>query len=217
MAGLALWKAPLGGLIAAALLLGAQPVLANDPVSLERDAMSEFNAGVDAENDGQNQTACRRYRNAAGLFNNAIYALLSYPMGTEDERDNVKGAANQLQSRVDLAKERANGVCGLSDGPSRGASSAAVSDDGADTASLEELQQAQTLARRQYDEASRKYEAHDFAGACASARLSADGFARIIAAMKADGSLEAAFGNPAQVYANAAQAIEDRDTFFCKS
>ena len=59
------------------------------------------------------------------------------------------------------------------------------------------------------------YEAHDRAGACASAQLSVVSFARVVAALKAEPALESAFANVAQLYANAAQAAEDRDTFYC--
>ena len=163
----------------------------------------------------QNQTACRRYGNATGLFENAICALLSVPMATEDERENLKGAADQLQQRVDLAKENAKAVCNLRDRPTLVDAASSSNDGETNFTAQEDLQQTATRAKIQYAEAIRLYEARDFAGSCASARLSAASFARVVTALKANPALEAAFGNVDQLYAIAALATEDRDSFYC--
>ena len=216
MIRIARWISSFSGLIAAAVLLSAPPARASDFQSLEHDAVSEFNAAVRAEQAGQNQTACRRYRNAAGLFENAIYSLLSVPMTTETARENVKDAAAQVQQRVHLAKANAKSVCNLPDGPGPASTGSSSNDGETNFTAQEDLQQTATNAKVQYAEAIRLYEARDFAGSCTSARLSAASFARVAAALKANPALESAFANPAQLYANAAQTAEDRDTFYCK-
>ena len=150
-----------------------------------------------------------------GLFNSAINALIAEPMQTDAERDLVKRQANTLQEGVDAAKEYAKVVCPLSEEPTAGGSAAGSNETDYDFAAKRDLQQAATTATSQYSEAARLYEAHDRAGACASARLSATSFARVVAALKAQPALESALANVAQLYANAAQAAEDRDTFYC--
>ena len=209
------WTSPLGALLAAALLLGAQPVRAESSESLGQRATDAFNDAVLAGRAEHYQAACRGFNSAAGLYKNAIYALMAEPMGTDEERDYVKRQANALQDRVNTSKEYAKVVCPLSDGPS-GDDTISTSGNGDDNAATkEDLQRTATAAKTQYGEAVRLYDAHDRAGACASARQSAASFARVAAALKANPALESAFANPAQIYANAAQTAEDRDTFYC--
>ena len=216
MARITRWTSPLGALLAAALLLGAQPVRAETSESLGQRATDAFNDAVLAGRAEHYQAACRGFNSAAGLYKIAIYALMAEPMQTDEERDYVKRQANALQDRVDTAKEYAKVVCPLSDGPSGDDTISTSSTGNANSATKEELQRTETAAKNQYREAVRLYEAHDFSGACASARQSAASFARIVAALKAQPSMESAFANPAQLYANAAQTAEDRDTFYCK-
>ena len=215
MARIAGWTSPLGALAAAALLLGAQPVLAETSDSLSQRATDAFNEAVVAGRAEHYQAACRGFNSAAALYNNAIFALIGEPMQTDEERDYVKRQGQALQDRVDKAKEYAKVVCPLSDGPT-GGDTISASDSGNDNSAYkEELQRTATAAINQYREAVRLYDAHDFSGACASARQSAASYARVVAALKANPALESAFANPAQIYANAAQVAEDRDTFYC--
>ena len=216
MAGTVGWTSPLGTLVAAALLLGAQPVLAETSESLGQRATDAFNDAVAAGRAEHYQAACRGFNSAAGLYKNAIYALMGEPMGTDEERDYVKRQANALQDRVNTSKEYAKVVCPLSDGPSGGDTISASGNGNDNSATNEDLQRTATAAKTQYGEAVRLYEARDFSGACASAQQSAASYARVVAALKAQPSLESAFANPAQLYTNAAQAAEDRDTFYCK-
>ena len=206
----------MGALAAAALLLGAQSARAETSDSLSQRATDAFNDAVLAGRAEHYQAACRGFNSAAGLYKNAIYALIGEPMGTDEERDYVKRQADALQDRVDTAREYAKVVCPLSDGPS-GDDTILTSSTGDDnSATKEDLQRTETLGQNQYREAVRLYEARDFSGACASARQSAASYARIVAALKAQPSLESAFANVAQLYANAAGAAEDRDTFYCQ-
>ena len=131
------WTSPLGAAAAAALLLGAQPVLAETSDSLGQRVTDAFNEAVEAGRAEHYQAACRGFNSAAGLYKNAIYALMAEPMGTDKERDYVKRQANALQDRVDTAKEYAQVVCPLSDGPS-GDDTASTSDTGDDNAATKE-------------------------------------------------------------------------------
>ncbi len=211
------WTSRICTLIAAAMLLGAQPAFASDTRSLDREAVEEYNAGLDAEDSGQNQSACRHYRNAEALWHNAGMSLMGWSMQTEGERDGVKRVANQMQGNVDKAKQKAAAVCGLSDGPARSSSSSTSNDVDWNAEKKRDLQKEETLAKTQYRDATAKADARDMAGACASARLSADGFTKIANAMKADRALETSFANPAQIYANAEMAAELRDMFCPKA
>ena len=101
-----------GAVLAALALLGAQPASASDTRSLDREAGEEYNAGLDAEGAGENQTACLHYRNAEVLWHNAIMSLMGWSMQTDGEREGVKEVAGQLQGWADKAKQKAKATCG---------------------------------------------------------------------------------------------------------
>ena len=77
------------------------------------------------------------------------------------------------------------------------------------------MQRIVAKSMQQAGDAERQYRANDRSGACESARMAADGFHEVTTAMKADPSLEAAFGNVDQVYENARMAALDRDRTYC--
>lgn len=80
-----------------------------------------------------------------------------------------------------------------------------------------ELQDLVARSANYAQDAARNYEANDFAGACASSRLAAEGFGRVVRDLNANPQLESAFANSAQLYENAKAAAADRDEFYCKS
>ena len=225
MTKLVRWKV----LFAAIAVGGAQPALAQDSDAqatralqkvndLSRAATERAHEAQVAEQAGDNESACRGFRNAEGLYRNAISALWSYPMTSDENRDFIKQTASDLQKRADAARLLAQDTCGQPNVVRSSASSSPSNDGGTDRSSgttMEDLQQAQLRAKRQYLEADRLYEAHDYAGSCASARQSAESFAWIIAAIKANRSLGGAFANVDQVYANAQVASESRDETYC--
>lgn len=218
MAGFANWKSPVLVLILTALL-SANPALADRATDLDARAAAEYNRGLDAHDAGQNAAACEHFRNSAVLYENSISALTSRYMGSEEARDAVKSAANQQQAAADAAKARAKEVCGRPDGPALTASSASSSSSDVDwnADKKTELQRTETLAKNQYAESVRLWEAGDRRGACATIRLSAANFASITTAMNASPALRASFANPDQLVANAAMVAEVRDDTFCKS
>ena len=205
-------------LVAVAALPNPAPAFAQDTDTLSARAAQSYNDALDAGKDGKYATACRGFNNAAALFSNAMNSLYSHSMATDEDRDYVKQYANVLQDRMDSAKQAANAACGLDDGPppSSGGSTSLNNADN-DVGTAEDLQQTVTLAKQQYQEADRLYDAHDFAGACTSARLSAASFGKVANALRSNRGLESAFANPDQIYANAAQAAADRDRYFCKA
>ena len=89
----------------------AAPAFAEDTAAIVDRAVNAYNQGIDAENAGRYAEACTSYRDAADGFESAIYSLMSQPMQTEDERENIKAYAAHLQENVDAAKANANGVC----------------------------------------------------------------------------------------------------------
>lgn len=200
----------------ALVLLSSAPAAAQDTDTLAARATEAYNDAVDAGKSGRYDSACRGFGNAAILYENAINSLFSHSMATEEDRDTIKQYANQLQANADDSKKAAKAACYLRDNPAPASESvsAAPSYDDLDS-QKKDLQQTADLAMRQYAEASRLYQADDFAGACASARLSAASFGRVVDAMKANRSLESAFANAQQIYGNAQQAAIDRDEFYC--
>ncbi len=214
MARLAALKSPITGLIACLALLGANVAKAEQ--STVDQAAHAREVAWQALEDGQagrNEQACQGFKNAAILYKNAILSLYSASLSTPDDRKYVTDTANFLQSHADSAKEGAEMYCGLNDEPVQATTSSNDFDNDAETKL--DLQRTETLAKAQYQDAVRKYDANDFAGACTSARLSAVSYGKIVTALKANGALESAFANADQIYANARQAATDRDEFYC--
>lgn len=218
MAGFAKWEPPVW-VLALAALLGANPAWANPVSDLDARAAAEYNRGLDARDAGQNVAACQHFQNAAVLYENSIYAMMSHSMRTDEDRETIQSAANQQQSQANGAKARAKEVCGRPDGPALTSSSASSSSNDVDWNAEKklELQRTSNLAHSQYADAMRQYEAGDFAGACASAKLSAKTFTAVTKTMTDNPALKSAFGNPDVIFANAAQALTDQDGYFCVS
>jgi len=200
-------------------VLGVQPLLAQSAPDLDARAAAEYNRGLDARDAGQNRAACDHFRNAETLYHNSIMALMSYPMNTEEARDDVKRMADQQQSSLDGAKAKAAEVCGRPDSPVQTSSSDGRSNYvGIDwEAKKLELQRTRKLAVSQYNEANRLWDAGDHTAACQTIRLAAANFASVTVAMKANPDLESAFTPVSQHYADEAYVIELRDGTFCKA
>ena len=169
---------------------------------------------IEFEEDGKYQTACRYYRYARDELASAILGT-----ATEAGRLDTRG----VQDQIDAIMKHMQEVCRRPDGPAPEKSTARSSQTSADSpfaysdlaSQKEDVMRWSELAHSQYKDAAQKYDAKDFVGACASARQSADNFSSLVKGMKSNPALEALFGNPEQVYANAAQAVADRDEFYC--
>lgn len=205
----------LGGAIAAFLLgFNALPAYA-ETVQDHLDAGYTYaQDALKFEEDGKFQTACRYYRYARDELASAILGT-----ATESGRLDTRGAQDQI---VAIMKHMED-VCRQPDGPAPAKSTARSSQTSADSpfaysdlaSQKEDVLRWSELAHSQYKEAARKFEARDFVGACASARQAADNFTSLVKGMKSNPALEALFGNPDTIYANAAQAVIDRDEFYC--
>jgi hypothetical protein len=219
MTTLACRKSLVRTLITALALPSASAVMANEVSDLDVRAAAEYNRGLDAGDAGRNGAACQHFRNAAVLYENSIYAMMSHPMRTEEDRDVIKRAADQQQASANGAKAKAKEVCGRPDGPvlSNSSDGLAAVDAGDRYAEQKELQQLGNLAHNQYKESVRLWEAGDRAGACATIRLSVATFNKVAMAIKVDPVLaRGVFANPEQVLANGQMAAEVRDGEFCK-
>jgi hypothetical protein len=97
--------------LGALAVLGASAALADQASDLDTRAAAEYNRGLDAQEAGENSTACQHFRNAATLYENSIYALMSRSMATEEAREYIKTASGQQQTRADKAKAKAGEVC----------------------------------------------------------------------------------------------------------
>jgi hypothetical protein len=218
----ALRRAAKCAFVASLVLLGVNPALAQDTTEIERldrQAVAEFNSGLDARDAGRNGAACQHFRNAEGLYHNSIIGLMRLPMRTAEQREAITSFADQQQSSLNEAKARAKEICGRPDTAaltSSSSRSAAAFDDDR-FAEKKELQRLGNLAHSQYKESVRLWEAGDKAGACAAIRLSTTAFDKVSMAIKADPALaRGAFANPDQVLANGQMATEVRDEDFCK-
>lgn len=169
---------------------------------------------VEFEEDGKYQTACRYYRYARDELASAI-------LGTATEAGRLDTSG--VQDQVDAIMKHLQDVCSRSDGAAPEKYTARSSQTSADSpfahtdlaSQNEDVMRWSELAHSQYKDAAHKFEAKDFVGACASARQSADNFTSFVKGMKSNPALEALFGNPETVYANAAQAVADRNEFYC--
>lgn len=201
--------------IAVLALLSASPAAAQSTEARAAHAQEVALQAIADGEAGHNVQACQGFRNAETLYKGAINSLYSHSLSTPDDRKFVTDSADFLQLRFNAAKEGVSIYCGL---PDETVQATASSDDvDYDADSKRDLQRSADLAQSQYKEAARLYEANDFAGACASVRLSAAGFGKVASAMKANHALESAFANAAQIYTNAEQAAADRDEFYCKA
>ena len=216
----------LSAALAALSLLSAAPAAAQDTDTLDRQATEAFNAGVDASREGRFSVACIEYGNAAVLFHNTIMSLIGQPMGTEEDRDNIKTYADNVQVHLNQAKEEAKYACSRGDGPvasseqsgsSSGTSASTWTADDYRASEYAAIQDPANRAAAAYKEADRLYDAKDFAGACASARNSAAIFTYVVTQLRTYPELRGAFDNPDQILANAATAAKDRDGYFCKA
>lgn len=218
---LALWcRAANCAAIAIFLLLGNNPAQAQSASEVNRydqQATAEYNRGLDASDEGRNGAACEHFRNAEVLYHNSTVSLIGLPMQTAEQREEITNYADRQQASLNDAKAHAKEVCGRPDGPALTSSSSGSTADDVDTnyADKKELQRLADLAHSQYKESVRLWEAGDEAGACAAARRSVASFATVVSTLRANPALESAFANPAQIYANAQQAMIDRDEFYC--
>jgi hypothetical protein len=210
------WRRPIAALVACHALLGANLAVAAQSTEVQAAYAQEIALQAIADGEaGHNLQACQGFRNAEALYKGAMNSLYSHSLSTPDDRKYVTDSADFLQLRFNAVKEGVSIYCGLPDETVQATTSSNDVDSDAD--SKLDLQRRADLAQSQYKQAARLYEANDFAGACASVRLSAAGFGRVVDAMKANHALESAFANAAQIYSNAAQAAADRDEFYCKA
>ncbi|MFM5895133.1 MAG: hypothetical protein ACKOQM_11990 [Novosphingobium sp.] len=213
----------LGALFTFSALLSPLPAMAQDTSAQEARATQTYNDAVDAGQAHRYDEACRGFSNAAVLYENAIGSLMGQSMATEEDRDYIKSYANHLQASADQAKKAAKAACYLRDNPEPDSASSSPAQGSSDLSdsNLGEQQAGVVrtiqLAQSQYQDADRKNKAGDSAGACASARLSADNFAKVSKTLKANRALAATFTQVDQLYANGDQVATDRDNVFCRT
>ncbi|MEQ1499219.1 MAG: hypothetical protein ABL914_11200 [Novosphingobium sp.] len=183
------------------ILLGAQPLLAQRAAELDRQAVAEYNSGLDARDAGQNRAACQHFQNAETLYHNSITALLEYPMRTDEQREEVKQMANRQQQSLDGAKAKVRQFCG-------------PGQSGGSEADLDYAKQKLQLGLNQYSEAGKLLRAGDGTAACASARQSARNLADVVKAIEANPAL-ANVMDAGKVRAFAQQVANQRDGTFC--
>jgi hypothetical protein len=223
MTSLAVWHRQIGGVITAIALVTSTTASAQSSM----DGVRRWETEADEAHriaDGSARwfnyaEACRGYAKAIELYTRAINALPSGLIRTDADAEYLRGVRDDIARKAYSADAAAQAVCGRPDGPPPSNSNSPSSSTSAGVVDYDfqkaELQRVAAQSAKHNDDAVRRFEAKDFVGACASARLAAEGFDQVAREMKANAVLESAFANPAQLYANAEQAALDRDKFYC--
>ena len=202
----ALLKAPIAALIIGLTIFGASAVRAQtfqqEIESLQERAAQEYRSAQAAADNQNYDTACDGFTKSVELYTLALDRIASHDTWTPDQRSKLRGYTNGIKANADAAAEAGKAVCGR---PNMSAYQYQP----------EDMQRIVTKSLQQASDAERQYRAHDLSGACDSSRMAAEGFHEVAISMKADPSLEAAFGNVDQVYENARQAALDRDRIYC--
>lgn len=203
MAERASYEQPIGGLIAGIALLNATAASAQSYTNLLEQASAAHRQADYEAQDEMYQSSCEDYNRALDLYADAIGSLARMPIWSKVDHDYVSSQGSMLEGAASRVMDGAKAVCGRPTLPNYRYQKL-------------EAQRIVTLLESQAKDAVRQYEAGDFAGACASSRLAAEGFGQVARDMKASPEIEAAFTNSAQLYENAKQAVADRDEFYCK-
>ena len=210
------WQVPIA-VLATVALLSATVASAQDEdrVQTWTQAAESAHRLANAQTEsGYFDRACHSYLRAIDDYGKASDAL-AVVITNRNSRYYGFDFAQNIYDNAMRAKRGAEAVCGKPDLPHKDP----VHNQGS-VANYEDqkvaLQQTVTLSESQAKDSVRLFEAGDFAGACASSRLAANGFGQVARDMKANPQLEAAFVNSAQLYENAKAAAADRDEFYCK-
>ena len=170
--------------------------------SLQARAAQEFRSAQAAADNQNYDTACDGFTKSLELYTLALDRIASRGTWTPDERSKLRGYTNGIQAEAEAAAAAGKAVCGR---PNMSVYQYQP----------EDMQRIVAKSMQQASDAERQYRAHDLSAACDSSRMAAAGFHEVVVSMKADPSLEAAFGNVDQVYENARQAALDRDRIYC--
>lgn len=159
-------------------------------------SLGMYRMASDQWDEGNRAAACSTIRVAADEL-----ARITSAMRANPELEGAFGNPAQVYHNAQVvADDRDNTFC----------NKAAAT--GAQRNSLEQdALQGQTKG----EEAKRLYEAGDFPGSCAAARLSVDAYARLISALRSDPALRSAFNDPEAVFENAKVIADYRDRFYC--
>lgn len=202
------WKSSIITVITGAALLTSTAASAQNGdfqqgKELVAKAEGAHNSAHELAEEGLFDSACEAYNRAFVGYNRAMVHLNSLSLVTRSEADYAQTLADHIQRNRTIVIAGIEGTCGRPNAPKY-------------SYQKRELQSLATRSESQSNDALSKYRARDFVGACASARLAADGWNKVVQDMKANSALEPAFVNPAQIYANAQAATEDRDEVYCK-
>lgn len=187
--------------------------------ALDGEARQHFRNGQSYQESGDFSSACSSYRSANAAWNKAMWQVPGLARDPHYNNDNADAALKVMQAGMNEAKANAAAVCGkTSESVSRSSGSSqsgSEQDYDPDHDAKRAVQATVTLGASYAKAAFDKYEAEDFAGACASSRQAAEAFASASRALKGNDNLASAFGNVSQVYENAKQSVLDRDEFYC--
>lgn len=217
---------------AAIALLSGQIAFAQDTDTQSARAAAEFDKALTAGRAGNYEGACRGFKNAAIMYENAVYSLLAKPMATDDDRSYVKAYAKNLQDSANDSKRLADTVCGLKNDSFPPSSSnsgqsniiRSTEPDFVRPDMSNEVRAAQSAIDTAYgnaSEAARLYSAKNFKAACAKARASATQYeqarVQVIAIPKISHSYNEVGPNDLDVIAGiAAVSGRDAEEFYCK-
>ena len=213
-------------------LISTHAAQAQDVNARRERATAVYNEALAAAKAGDYEAACRGFNDAAIHYENAITALMSANMSTEEQRENVKSYASGLQADANDAKRNASSACGRpneivssrpSDTPQVQVSTGTYTNyyppEFDIHGSVDNLQIKLDKGYGLMVQASTQYQAKDFSGACASSRVAANAYAE--ARVDARAIVDGRYVRPdtidlAKIDANAAQSAVDAAEFYCK-
>ena len=170
--------------------------------SLQERAAQQYRSGQAAADNQNYDNACDAFTKSLDLYTETLSQIESHGSWTPYERSRLRGYTDGIMANAEASGAAAKEVCGR---PNMSVYQYQP----------EDMQRIVTKSTQQTGEAYRLYRANDLTGACDNARMAAEGFHDVTTAMKADPSLESAFGNVDQVYENARLAALDRDQTYC--
>ena len=157
-------------------------------------SLGMYRMANDQWDEGKRAAACSTIRAAADEL-----ARITSAMRANPELEGAFGNPAQIyQNAKVLAETRDKTFCNSVSGAQRNS-----------------LEQDAVQGGAKAKEAKRLYEAGDFPGSCAAARLSVDAYARMTSALRSDPALRSAFDDPEAVFENAKVITDYRDRFYC--
>ena len=203
-------------LLAPATLAQATPDAYDDVMAYNAKAEEAYAQGDYYAARGENDNACYFYKEASSEWHNGMWAAVGISRDVYSDDTAIK-VIDLLTANKQVADDSAHRVCGRPNDPSMASSASAdvpVDYDPKDDVRLE-LQAMVKSGTKSGNAAYDLYEAGDYAGSCAEAKLAATALTTASQAIRNDPELNNSFANVEQLHIDARDIVELRDTVYC--